>query len=85
MDLNSWRRWRRGGAGSRDLRLRDEEGLNERGEAPPPYIKQPERLHVRGREEEDLELEEWERRSPGKPPDYQERELGASGTTDVRR
>ena len=85
MDLNGWRRWRRGGAGSRELRIRDEEGLNERGEAPPPYIKEPERVHVRDREEGDMELEDWERRSPGKPPDYREREVGGSGLTGMRR
>ena len=35
--------------------------LNESGEAPPAYVKELERVHMRGERE-------------GKPPDYEERE-----------
>ncbi|KAL9128948.1 MAG: hypothetical protein Q9217_002464 [Psora testacea] len=97
MDLSrsGWRtvpgRWRRHYVSSRDVTLREEEGLNERGEAPPPYLKEPEEVHLNGRErDEDVELRSWNGRGmrEGKPPGYEERPTasGASGPdSDVRR
>ena len=78
---SGWRsapgRWRRHYGGSRDLRSREEEGLNERGEAPPPYLKEPEAVHVNGRAHVDgVELMPWSRGGLNvKPPDYEERVL----------
>ncbi|MDI1485513.1 MAG: hypothetical protein OHK93_000651 [Ramalina farinacea] len=85
-DLRAWRRisgrsrgryWGNE-AGNRNSRLDDEEGLNERGEAPPPYIKEPDRARVR-EERGGIELQSWETNRPrneqtatGKPPDYTE-------------
>ena len=71
-DLETWPRARRVAVGLRlaaDQR-RTEDGLNERGEAPPPYLKEPEPVH-HGRGDEGVELHEIERRE-GKPPDYEE-------------
>ncbi|KAL9103354.1 MAG: hypothetical protein Q9163_001620, partial [Psora crenata] len=90
MDLSrsGWRtvpgRWRRhyGGAGSRDLRPRDEEGLDERGEAPPPYLKEPDAVHLDGRGQDGgFEMMNTDRRpdAEAKPPDYEERPM-PSGT-----
>lgn len=69
-DLEGWSGGRRWG----HLRWRSEprmEGLNERGEAPPPYMPdRPAEVHatVSGRQEErPIPLEEWH-----KPPDYQQ-------------
>ena len=48
--------------------IRGEEGLDERGEAPPPYaLKKPER--VASRDAEEIELREFGS-GEGKPPDY---------------
>ena len=74
------------------MRLRDEEGLDERGEAPPPYIKEPDRVHVR-EDHESVELQNSgesrtrrEQAGTGKPPDYEERNLGGRiGSGDVTR
>ena len=52
---------------------RVEEGLDERGEAPPPYLKEPDPVHHDGRE--GVELHDMSRHE-GKPPDY---EAGPSG------
>ena len=56
----------------------NEEGLNERGEAPPPYIKEPDRVRVR-EDRGGIELSNWEtnrsrneQTATGKPPDYTE-------------
>lgn len=62
-------RWRTAGA---DTSM--EEGLDERGEAPPPYLKEPEPVHHNGREE--MELQHMPRQE-GKPPEYHE---GPSGS-----
>ncbi|MCJ1450915.1 hypothetical protein MMC28_001249 [Mycoblastus sanguinarius] len=76
-DLETWPgrrrgvgRWRFAGMGGHETRV--EEGLDERGEAPPPYLAKPEPVHhgvpeIVG-EEEGTELRHME----GKPPDYQE-------------
>ena len=81
------RRW--GGlGGSRDsgMRVGETEGLDERGEAPPPYVKEPERVHFgdddgvgrrrsrsRSGSMESVELRDWQgRRTMGKPPDYEQ-------------
>ena len=54
--------------------MQETEGLDERGEAPPPYVKEPERVHLgevgRGRENEERGVMSGEM---GKPPDYMER------------
>ena len=64
--------------GSRDTAFRlSQEGLNERGEAPPPYVKKPDRAHLGSRgtqSTEDIELGPWHRQDSGKPPDYNERD-----------
>ena len=84
-------RLRRHYGGSRDLGSREEEGLNERGEAPPPYLKEPEQAHVDRRERADgVELRPWSREEDVnvKPPDYEERSadrLVESRNTDLRR
>ena len=67
------------------MRVGEAEGLDERGEAPPPYVKEPERAHFgdqddgRGRRRsgsgsmESVELRSWEgREAVGKPPDYEQ-------------
>lgn len=71
-DLQTWSgrrrgvgRWR-GPAGE----TRAEEGLDERGEAPPPYLKEPEPVH-QGRGDEEVELHDMSR-AEGKPPNYGE-------------
>ena len=61
-------RWRNAGA---DTTV--EEGLDERGEAPPPYLKEPEPAHLDVREE--MELHNMPPQE-GKPPDY---DAGPSG------
>ena len=73
-DLETWpgirsRRWSRTAGAD----TRAEDGLDERGEAPPPYLKEPEPVHHDGRE--GVELHDLSRRE-GKPPDYDE---GPSG------
>ena len=47
---------------------RQEEGLDESGEAPPAYIKEPERAHLG--EQAGMELSDLESRER-KPPDYE--------------
>ncbi|KAL6712745.1 hypothetical protein ACLMJK_009683 [Lecanora helva] len=49
---------------------RREEGLDERGEAPPPYLKEPEQIH-HARRDEGIELHDMDG-GEGKPPDYEE-------------
>ena len=70
-DLQTWPerrgtgRWRFGG-----VEPRAEEGVDERGEAPPPYLKEPDPVHRTdgpGMELHDLS------RGEAKPPDYDER------------
>lgn len=97
-DLRAWRRisGRSRGrywssvAGNRDSRMHDEEGLNERGEAPPPYIKEPDRVRVR-EDRGGIELQNWEtnrsrneQTATGKPPDYMVRDR-AEGNEDETR
>ena len=50
--------------------VRREEGLNERGEAPPPYLKEPDRAHHESGAQ-GLELNNMSR-AEGKPPGYDE-------------
>lgn len=77
-DVRSWTRHRRAGLGLDEERGRvgREEGLDEAGEAPPAYVKEPERAHLeRG---EAVELSGMARLREmagleGKPPDYEER------------
>ena len=78
-DVRSWTRHRQAGYGFEDEergRTEREEGLDEAGEAPPAYVKEPERVHLeRG---EGVELRGMARSGEragveGKPPDYQER------------
>ena len=71
-DLNTWA-GRRRGPGRWRFAMREprvEEGLNERGEAPPPYLKEPEPAHHERRNEE-MELHNMSG-AEGKPPDYEE-------------
>ena len=78
-DVRSWTRHRRAGYGFDDEergRARREEGLNAAGEAPPAYVKEPERVHLE--REEGVELTSMARVAEvtgleGKPPDYVER------------
>ena len=66
------RRWREG-LSSRGAPIRtSQEGLDERGEAPPPYIKEPERAQLDTRRNEQLELRRWDENPRGRPPDYEE-------------
>ena len=64
--------WHRRGHSGPDVR---EEGLDERGEAPPAYVKEMEPVHLQpggdGAGEEGMELRNMDREE-GKPPDYQE-------------
>ena len=64
--------WHRRGHSGPDAR---EEGLDERGEAPPAYVKEMEPVHLQpggdGTGEEGVELRDI-RGHEGKPPDYQE-------------
>lgn len=92
-DVRSWTRHRRAGYGFEDddeeggraaaaaARRRGEgegeEGLDEAGEAPPAYVKEPDRVHLEGRGGEGVELRGMARRTEmagleGKPPDYEE-------------
>ncbi len=80
-DVRSWTRHRRAGYGFEDEeggRRRREEGLDEAGEAPPAYVKEPERVHLGGIElrgmggGRDVGVGGLE----GKPPDYEERGSG---------
>ena len=70
-DVRSWTRHRRAGYGFEDEErgrvVGREEGLDEAGEAPPAYVKEPERAHLQGGEGVEL------RGLEGKPPDYEER------------
>ena len=69
-DVETWP-GRRAGAGARwrhpGVDSTVEEGLDERGEAPPPYLKEPEAAHLYGRE--GVELQHMPAQE-GKPPDY---------------
>ena len=73
-DVRNWTRHRQAGYGFEDEeRGRPAgrvEGLNETGEAPPAYVKEPERVHLEGGEGVELR---GMTRSEGKPPDYEER------------
>ena len=75
-DVETWP-GRRRGVGARWRNAREdnavEEGLDERGEAPPPYLKEPEPAHLDAREE--VELHNMPAQE-GKPPDY---DAGPSG------
>ena len=70
-DLRTWPTGSRGGRwrfGAGEVRR--EEGLDERGEAPPPYLKEPDRVyHETGAEGMELHVLS---RAEGKPPDYEE-------------
>ena len=75
-DVETWPGRRRGvGARWRNegVDTTVEEGLDERGEAPPPYLKEPEPAHLDTREE--VELHNMPAQE-GKPPDY---DAGPSG------
>lgn len=84
-DVRSWTRDRRAGYGFEDEergragRGEEEEGLDAAGEAPPAYVKEPERVHLEGRGGgEGVELRGMARLREmagleGKPPDYEER------------
>ena len=73
-DVRNWTRHRQAGYGFEDEeRGRPAgrvEGLNETGEAPPAYVKEPERVHLEAGEGVELR---GMTRSEGKPPDYEER------------
>ncbi|KAG8529512.1 uncharacterized protein KY384_006149 [Bacidia gigantensis] len=77
LDRTGWaqsfsrRGWRRG-YGSGGTRIMHHEGLDETGEAPPPYVKEPERAHL-GDDAASVELRDWDREGRVKPPDYVER------------
>ena len=69
----TWRRWR-SNMGSRDTALGvSQEGLDERGEAPPPYVKEPGRAHLSTGGSRNSELAPWTGHERNKPPDYEER------------
>ena len=72
-DVRSWTRHQRAGLGFGDEergRAGGVEGLDAAGEAPPAYVKEPDRVHLqRG---EGVELREVAGLE-GKPPDYEER------------
>lgn len=78
-DVRSWTRHQRAGYGFEDEerpRPRVEEGLDEAGEAPPAYVKEPERVHLE--RPEGVELRGMARLREmvglqGKPPAYEER------------
>ena len=75
-DVETWPGRRRGvGAQWRNVGVDPtvEEGLDERGEAPPPYLKEPEPAHLDTRE--GVELHNMPPQE-GKPPDY---DAGPSG------
>ena len=75
-DVETWPGRRRGvGARWRNVGVDPtvEEGLDERGEAPPPYLKEPEPAHLDTRE--GVELHNMPPQE-GKPPDY---DAGPSG------
>ena len=78
-DVRSWTRHRQPGYGFEDEergRSRREEGLDEAGEAPPAYVKEPERVHLERGEGVELRGMARSREMPGpegKPPDYEER------------
>ena len=75
-DVETWP-GRRRGVGARWRNAGEEpaaeEGLDERGEAPPPYLKEPEPAHLDARE--GVELHNMPAQE-GKPPDY---DAGPSG------
>ena len=86
-DVRSWTRHRRAAGygfeddeeGGRAAARRGEEGegLDEAGEAPPAYVKEPDRVHLDGRGGEGVELRGMARRAEmagleAKPPDYEE-------------
>lgn len=71
-DLETWPGRRRGGGGrwrfgGADSRV--EEGLDERGEAPPPYLKELDPVHHGSGTEMELQNQS---RGEAKPPDYEE-------------
>ena len=74
-DVRRWTDRRRGyGYGDEERGMGERvEGLNAAGEAPPAYVKEPERAHL-----ERAEGFELGRMAPveGKPPDYEERRPG---------
>lgn len=78
-DVRSWTRHRQAGYGFPDEEGRGrpgrEEGLDEAGEAPPAYVKEPERAHVDRGEGVELTGMTRLRQMAGlgvKPPDYEE-------------
>ncbi|KAL8731024.1 MAG: hypothetical protein Q9166_003675 [cf. Caloplaca sp. 2 TL-2023] len=83
-----FRQPRSNGGGTRQPRR--EEGLDERGEAPPPYVpKEPESAHVRADPPHDIPLQDLSDMDH-KPPDYDEgpsspRGHGTNGTGPVVR
>lgn len=73
-DVRSWTRHRF--EDEERVRSRREEGLDEAGEAPPAYVKEPERVHLERGEGVELRGMARSRETPGlggKPPDYEER------------
>jgi len=74
-DLRTWpgRRMMVGRWGASAGQRRAEEGLDERGEAPPPYLKEPEPTH-HGSGTDGTELHDMSR-AEVKPPDYSERSV----------
>ena len=78
-DVRSWTRHREAGYGFGDEergRPGRVEGLDEAGEAPPAYVKEPERVHLERGEGVELRGMARSRELPGsegKPPDYEER------------
>lgn len=77
-DVRSWTRHRRAGYGFEDEergRAGREEGLDEAGEAPPAYVKEPERVHLESGEGVELRGMARMRETAGlegKPPDYED-------------
>ena len=79
-DVRSWTRHQRDGYGFEDEErgrtAGREEGLDEAGEAPPAYVKEPERAYLERGEGSDLRGMARMRSMAGlggKPPDYEER------------
>ena len=78
-DVRSWTRHQEAGYGFPDPergRRRREEGLDEAGEAPPAYVKEPDRAHLHRADGVELRGLERMREMAGlerKPPDYVER------------
>lgn len=79
-DVRNWTRHREAGyIGFDDEergRMRREEGLDESGQPPPAYVKEPERVHLRRAESVEMRvarLREMVGTQSAKPPDYEER------------